>query len=485
MRVLQQLFGPVLPPPGRRILLLSYHFPPGQATGALRWQKLSAYAAERGWGMDVLCAHPDLLTTTDPSRLAELPPGTRVFGVRPRPRRLAGWSARTRDTLHALRGRLRDARAGTGSPGRAVASADIVYREALDRGAGPRALLRAWRAWRSFAGDGVWARAAVDAALRLAAAGRYSAVVSCGPPHGVHRAGRAVAVRTGLPLAADFRDAWSLIPAIPAGSASPLWYRLAERHERAVVRSASLVVANTAALAEAMRALHPRQAERVITVMNGCDEEPIPPPERDGRFVVAYSGSIYIDRDPRPFFRAAARFAAAEGLGPERFAIELMGHVDVFGGVPVAELAAEEGAGAHLHLLARRSRPEALRAMARASVLLSLPQGVDLAIPSKIFEYMQFPAWILALARRGSATERLLRGTTADVVDPADVHGIEAVLRDRFRRFSAGEVPRPVNADGRFGRRRQAEKLLDALERVVKARAEAPAGRRPARGRAA
>src|SRR2546422_7800891 len=41
--------------PGQhRLLLISYHFPPDPAVGALRWQKLARYAAERGWGLDVM-----------------------------------------------------------------------------------------------------------------------------------------------------------------------------------------------------------------------------------------------------------------------------------------------------------------------------------------------------------------------------------------------------------------------------------------------
>src|SRR4051794_37614156 len=59
--------------PGPRLLLISYHFPPSQTAGALRWQKLSRYAAERGWGLDVVTLHPDAVANADWSRLDELP----------------------------------------------------------------------------------------------------------------------------------------------------------------------------------------------------------------------------------------------------------------------------------------------------------------------------------------------------------------------------------------------------------------------------
>ena len=75
--------------------------------------------------------------------------------------------------------------------------------------------------------------------------------------------------------------------------------------------------------------------------------------------------------------------------------------------------------------------------------------------------------------------ERLLRGTGADVVPPGDEDGVARVLHARLAQWMAGERPRPLNADGRFGRRRQAEILFGEIE----ARTGAPAV--TGRGRAA
>ena len=52
-----------------RLLLLSYHFPPGEATGALRWQKMAHFAAERGWAIDAVTVDPATLVVDDLFRL--------------------------------------------------------------------------------------------------------------------------------------------------------------------------------------------------------------------------------------------------------------------------------------------------------------------------------------------------------------------------------------------------------------------------------
>lgn len=459
-------------PAAPRLLLVSWHFPPGQGAGALRWQKLALHAAERGWGLDVVTAHPDSLAAADSTRLRELPPGTRVFGVRApdHPLRHAG------DRLRRGIGGLREAIWGAAKrsesavplspphPAAPSPDAGLAWRADLRWSASPRALARAFRAWRAFADEEAWARAAGRAAGSILHPALHRAVVTCGPPHMVHGAGARLARAAGLPLVMDMRDPWSLAPATLRATGSPLWYALAERHERAAVDAAALVVANTAAAADALRAAYPGAAERIVAVMNGCDDEPLPPRREEGRFVIAYAGSIYIDRDPRALFRAAARVVRETGTGPERFGMEFVGHAESFGGAPLRALAEAEGIGPYVAVHPRRPRAEALRMLAGASVLLSLPQGVDVAIPSKLFEYMQFPAWVLAMAAPGSATERLLRGTAADVVAPGDEEGLARALRARLAQWTAGERPRPLNADGRFGRRRQAEVLFDAIE---------------------
>src|SRR5262249_30312975 len=65
----------------KRLLLVSYHYPPSEATGALRWQRLTALAAKHGWGADPVCLDASQAGRTDPRRLADLPPGTGIHGV--------------------------------------------------------------------------------------------------------------------------------------------------------------------------------------------------------------------------------------------------------------------------------------------------------------------------------------------------------------------------------------------------------------------
>lgn len=457
----------------QRLLLLSYHFPPGQEVGALRWQKLSRYVAERGWGLDVVTLDPASRRGNDPSRLAELPSGVRVFGV---PEARLGIE-RFEQTVWGAYRRLipRDTAPASGDttvPHRGLSGTGSLSRSEMRWARHlPRDPLRCYYAWLEYARDGKWADAVARVALRIADPAMHQAVISCGPPHMVHEGGRRVSLQTDIPFVMDMRDPWRLVQRLPEAVASPMWLRLAEFHERRAVMHASLIVANTEAARAKLASLYPQKAERTIAVMNGYDEEPLPHVERSRRFSIAYAGTIYLDRDPRLVFRAAARVVRELGLTRDQFGIDLLGTVDSYGNVPITVMAREEGLDGFVTAGPPRPRREAMEFMAGATMLLSLPQDSDMAIPSKIFEYMRFQAWILALAERDSATDVVLCGTDADVVAPNDLERLVAVLRHRYTQFASGVTPPCLAEDRRFSRRSQAQLLLDAIVTTCTARA--------------
>jgi len=449
-----------------RLLLFAYHFPPDSAAGALRWQKLAIHAAERGWGLDVLTRDPAEIARPDFSRLRELPPNVRVFGV-PQPEIALQWLERH---LWGAYRRLLPARppATAGSAQSLARNSSLGRDELRFEPFSPRFWLRSYHGWQFYASQRAWGRRAACLARRLFDPERHRVAISCGPPHGVHEGARRLALATGIPFVMDMRDLWSHLERWVEFVASPTTPWIAHSHERGTVAQAALIVTNTEPARSAMQALYPAEADRIIAVMNGFDEDDaLPPPRRDGCFRLAYAGSIYLDRNPRTLFRAAERLIHDFDLRPGQFAIEFMGPREQLDGESIEDLARQSGIEPFVKVHPPGTRQEAAGFLARASVLVNLPQDSHLAIPSKIFEYMRFPAWMLALEEPGSATEMVLRNTGADVAAPGDVDRITEILRTRYQQHREGQVPRALAVDGRFSRRAQAQQLFEAIEEVV------------------
>lgn len=444
----------------RRVLLVFFYFAPSAEVGALRWRSLSRFAADRGWAIDVVSLHPEFMGSIDPATLGQLPRGVRLFG----------FNGENPAWYRSMLGAWRTV-AGSGPQARSSLGPDLGRTDHGGTLASP-SLKPGWRrALRSrlhFALADVLADRAVMLGSELARRNEYAMVVSSGPPHAAHEAAVRIAARAGLPFVMDMRDPWSDESAMPEEFTSGTWRRAAGERERECVSSAELVVVTSKAHEELQVSKYPALRGRVMTVMNGADSDPLPASTVDHQFVVAFTGKIYLGRNPRALFRAAARVARETGASPNEFRVEFMGD-DSCEGVPLTTIAAEEGLGAHFRSHGFRPRREALELLARASLLISLPLRTEMTLPAKLFEYTRFDAWLLALAGPESATARLLADTEADVVPPDATDEIAAAISERFKEFRAGVRPIALNHDGRFDRDTQSARLFDALDAIAAA----------------
>lgn len=456
-----------------RLLVISYHFPPDTTIGARRWEKLASAVTERGWGLDVITCAPKSAVG---SRLDLLPAGVRVYGVAD-PELL---SERIEHVLWRVyrtvlpKKKLESAGAVGAGPGPNAHERP----KALDRSEiratarTPREVLRTYWAWLELTHGLRWARAASALAQRIVVKGVHDAVITSAPPHMSHEAGRLVSLATGLPFIMDMRDPWSLQPWLRESVASPLWYQRAEECERACVGQAKLVVANTEPARSALADAYPEARDRIITVMNGSDDDPLPPHRHATRFTIGYAGTIYLDRDPLLLFRAAAQVIKAQSLSPAQFGVDILGRFDGEEHLPLFAMATREGIADYVTVEPPRPQHAALEFLAGASMLVIFPGSNTLAIPAKVFEYIRFDSWLLTIAEPQSGIALLLRGSAADVVTP-EVGAIAAAITARYHDHIAGVRPTRVARDDRFSRSTQARVLLDAIEKLIPAPATA------------
>jgi glycosyltransferase involved in cell wall biosynthesis len=228
------------------------------------------------------------------------------------------------------------------------------------------------------------------------------------------------------------------------------------------------VVTNSELARKALGEKYPEAARRMITIMNGTDDKCFEVKTAANCFRIAFAGTIYLDRNPRNFLRAVANVVQRASVTPDKFQLVFVGSVSSFEGQTLQSIALDEGLPTEfLSVRPAMPRKELFEFLGGASMLLSLPQDSTMAIPAKIFEYLQFNAWLLALTSEASATAELLQGTPADVVDPNDVEGMVRVIETRYRQFVNGDRPSAINQDDRFSRRLQAQRLIDAVESIT------------------
>jgi len=449
----------------RRLLLISPGFPPAAAVGGLRWQKMLRVLESHGWQADVLTVVPADPRESDPARLEDLPPSTRVYGLP-----AAALEDRTLRRVLRLVQALRPARrppahmAGAPKPMAAptpsptagmTASLPAPSRSATYRQALRLAIYRR--------GQRAAARAMADACRALSVGG-YDVVVSSGPPHSAHLAARVVAKRMQAPWLMDWRDPWTFDEFLEQFDA--VAYARAERAEEArCVRAAALTVVNTPPVARRLAELYPDAASRIVTIPNGADVEPLPPWTRSERFRIVYAGSLFQGRDPRIFMRAVRLLCDRHGVPADRLVLQFVTGQTHYDGQSLQDWAQALDVAGLVEFHAYMSRRRLLEWLAGTAVntLVQIPSTYQ--VPAKLFEYVQLPAWLVAVTNAPNAISEMLAGSTG-IVLPPDPERIADELASLYRRWAEGEQPQPVN-DGRFDRAKRAEEMLAALERIA------------------
>lgn len=441
----------------RRALLITYHFPPSAAAGAQRWEVFTRAAAERGWTFDVLSGAGESSQPSD---------AVRVFAV-PEARH---WLNRLSDVVVGLKNRRRRGQAlkAAGGSTSVAIEPQVVRRQDIRFPRTPTDFRRNLRALLRYTDALPWMHSAAAVALPLVARNRYDVVIASGPPHVSAEAARVAAAAAGVPLVLDFRDPWSLIDIVQEECASWTFLRLATRLERKVVGAASLLVMNTPRAAQAMRTAYPQT--EIIAVPNGFNGERPRARHPEGKFIAMYAGTIYLDRDPRPLLAALARITPELELSPDNFVIRFVGRELEYGGQSPEQLAAAAGLPPGLvESQAVLPRQQLFKDMETVALLVNLPQGERQCVPSKVYEYLHFPAWVLGLEPSGTATHDVLSSVAADIAEPNDVDAIARLLRARIVAFRAGDRPQPLAESHQYYAPQSAEQFFDAVEAKLRA----------------
>ena len=351
----------------KKILLITYHFPPSAASGAFRLLGFARHLPAHGW-QPLVVAPPTLPWEPIDTRLLEDVPAEAIVEPAPYP---------------------------IGAP----------------------------RVVKVLAQNAVWLPRAWFACKRMIAAHRPDVILTSGPPHCVHALGHYLQRRTGLPWVADFRDPW-----ISDGANRRLGWgeRWVLGWERRVFAGADLILANAPNACRLYQDTYPEQRHKIVALTNGFDPRPSSPasPAESGPITLLHAGEIYAGRNPAPLFEALASLNG-DAL---KFRLHLLGRCE---SNAIPALLRERGWTEQVILDGQRTYEETLDAMSRAdiNVLFDSP-GRKIGVPAKLYEYLGAGRPILALADDDGDTANILRasGVRHRIGPPTDSGRIRQAL---------------------------------------------------------
>ncbi len=440
----------------KRVLIITYYWPPSGGSGVQRWVKFAKYLPKEGWQPVIYTPENPELTTIDKTLAAEIPPEAEVvkthifepYGIY---RKLMGKGSST--DLKAL--------TSAGSDGNEVNPVNGGKKSWKQK-------LSLYIRGNFFIPDPriMWVRPSVKFLKSYLKKHPVDAIVSTGPPQSMHLIGLELSKATGLPWLADFRDPWTKIFYFKH---LELTHRSEAKHqalEKKVVDGATRVIAVSPMVKKDFEAITSTPVELIT---NGFDEEDFNDPfEADEYFNITHTGLFASDGDPEILWKVLAAKCQEDKEFQKLLRIRLVGKTDQ----EIVNSIETAGIGPNLVNLGYQSHEVAVREQRNASVLI-LPlrkePEYEAVLPGKLFEYLASRRPILGIGQTDGAMAQVVRNTGSGIVyDWNEEQKIRRWVDFSWEEFKNHELLDNATDISMYSRRRLTKRLVSLLEEITK-----------------
>jgi glycosyltransferase involved in cell wall biosynthesis len=424
----------------KKVLIITYYWPPSGGAGVQRWLKFAKYLPEFGYEVHVLTVRPDRATypQQDDSLLKQIPKNVTVHCT----------DASDPYAIYSVFGK--------GAPSSGFANDDVSGFKGLIK-----TLARFVRG-NFFIPDPRkgWNRFAIEKANELIDSLGIDTVVTTSPPHSTQLIGLELKNKKNIRWIADMRDPWTKIYYVSELLQTKWAQKRNSKLERLVLENADKVVTVSHNLSHEFRALAPGlQPENVVVIPNGFDEDDfqlrIP---LDERFTIGYMGTITDQYDITSLLKAIGSSNLDTGF---RF----IGDV-------------QSGLKKRLAKVSNRceftgylNHDKAIEKAASCSILLLVIPKVESnkgILTGKIFEYLALKRPILAIGPIDGDAAKILDETGAGkMFDYSDVNGISQFLKLKIDETQKPEHISETSGIDKYSRRALTNQLVEILEKSV------------------
>lgn len=287
-------------------------------------------------------------------------------------------------------------------------------------------------------------------------------IVTSGPPHSLHLIGLELKHKLRIKWVADFRDPWTTIG---YHKSLRLSNYAAKKHlflEHKVLNSADTIIVTSKTTKTEFEAITSRPIE-VIT--NGYDNEVVEKQVLDVKFSLAHIGSFLSDRNPGILWESLVELLSEILDFKKNLEIKLIGAVSQ----EVLETITQYGLDPYLNNLGYVSHGEAIAHQRKSQLLLLIEinsKETRSIIPGKLFEYMVSNRPIIAIGPNGSDFAEIITNTNTGVFfDYSEKEKLKKVILDSYNQYLDGKLQSNGVGLQKYSRRSLTKQLVELLNK--------------------
>ncbi len=256
-----------------------------------------------------------------------------------------------------------------------------------------------------------WVKPSVKFLKKYIQEHQIDTLVTSGPPHSLHLIGLQLKKELNVTWLADFRDPWTTIGYHKALKLSSFAEKKHKQLEYKVLNSADTIIVTSKTTKAEFEAITSKPIE-VIT--NGYDVENVTKQVLDEKFTLAHIGSFLSDRNPKLLWEVLRELVNEKADFKSYFQLKLIGKISQ----EILDSIAQFGLNEYVNNLGYVSHQEALEHQRKSQVLLLIeinsPETKSI-IPGKVFEYLVSERPIVAIGPKGSDFAEIITTTNTGV----------------------------------------------------------------------
>ena len=423
----------------RKVLIITYYWPPSGGGGVQRWVKMSKYFKGLGWEPIVFKPENPEYPILDNSFNEEVSDITTI-------------SCKIWEPARFLR-KLGAKKEANLSSGFVSEGASFTQRLATTiRG-------------NFFIPDArkFWVQPSVKFLSKFLKTNAVDAIISTGPPHSCHLIALELKNKFGLKWIADFRDPWTNIDFYQDLNLTSWADKKHRLLERKVLENADITVAIGKTMAAELGELG---AEKTAIITNGFDTQ-IKADQLDEKFTITHIGRLGKSRNPHLLWKVLGELVIENEQFKLDLYVQLIGNVDgaIKESVTANKLDDQVIYGNNV------SNQESLEIQAKSQLLLLLindtPNSTGI-LTGKFFEYLSVARPILAIGPlNGDAAELLKLTSAGQMFDYKQENDLKQYILEAYVAYKNGDLDVKSKNAMQFSRKNVAASYINLLNDLM------------------
>jgi glycosyltransferase involved in cell wall biosynthesis len=426
----------------KKVLIITYYWPPAGGIAVVRWVKFVKYLQKNGWTPIVYTVSNGNYPLIDKSIEKDVPDNV-VIIRRPirEPHALFRFFSKSKNT------------SGLGDI-KPKHQASLIEK------------ISNWVRGNLFIPDAraLWINPSKRFLKNYLKTNPVNAIVSTGPPHSAHRIAYSLKRDLNIPWLADFRDPWTTMDYYKELILTKWADKKHHRFELEVLKAADVVTV----IGSGMKKEFDQKRGREVTVItNGFDEDDFALEEidLDKNFSIVHMGTFFRRVNPINLWKTIAELKAERHPMFSKLKIKLIGRVDP----SIVQSIHSFGLTDYLQPISYQPHDEAVRIMKAAQVLLLFVyEPTRFVLTGKLFEYIAARRPVLCVGPVDGDAAHVIEETGAgQTFSFDDINGIKKHLINLYAQFEKGELKFSGNNTEKYSYRQLTKQMAGQLNHIT------------------